>query len=227
MNFLSVPQGEKVTALVSYGDAEAKNAFLVMATKAGVIKKTSLEDFGNVRRSGIIALKLKGEDALQWATLSAGEDEIIMVTTTGQSIRFKEKDVRAMGRAAAGVGAIRLKKGDVVAGLDIIRKSEGGAKEKLLVVMARGYAKQTPLKEYKVQRRGGGGIKTAHVTPKTGRVMAAQVVTGEEEEVLAFSSKGQALRTKLADIRVAGRATQGVRIMNLEENDTLIGLVCL
>ncbi len=227
LNFLSVPQGEKVTALVSYGDAEAKNAFLVMATKAGVIKKTSLEDFGNVRRSGIIALKLKGEDALQWATLSAGEDEIIMVTTTGQSIRFKEKDVRAMGRAAAGVGAIRLKKGDVVAGLDIIRKSEGGAKEKLLVVMARGYAKQTPLKEYKVQRRGGGGIKTAHVTPKTGRVMAAQVVTGEEEEVLAFSSKGQALRTKLADIRVAGRATQGVRIMNLEENDTLIGLVCL
>jgi DNA gyrase subunit A len=227
MNFLSIPQGEKVTALVAYSDEAAKDAFLMMATKGGVIKKTPLLDFENVRRSGIIALKLKGDDALRWATLSSGADEVIVVTTHGQSIRFKEKDVRAMGRSAGGVSAIRLKKGDGVAGLDIIRKSEGDAKEKLLVVMARGYAKQTPLKEYKVQRRGGGGIKTANVTEKTGRVMAATIVTGAEEEVLAFSSKGQALRTKLSDIRVAGRATQGVRIMNLESDDTLIGLVCL
>lgn len=227
LNFLSIPQGEKVTALVAYGNEEAKDAFLMMATKGGVVKKTALKDFENVRRSGIIALKLKGGDTLQWATLSSGADEVIMVTTLGQSIRFKEKDVRAMGRTAGGVSSIRLKKGDVIAGLDIIRKSEGNAKEKLLVVMARGYAKQTPLKEYKVQRRGGGGVKTANVTEKTGRVMAATIVTGAEEEVLAFSSKGQALRTKLADIRVAGRATQGVRIMNLEEHDVLIGLVCL
>ncbi|MFH0806666.1 MAG: DNA gyrase subunit A [Candidatus Brennerbacteria bacterium] len=227
LNFLSIPQGEKVTALVAYSDEEAKDAFLMMATKSGIIKKTPLLDFANVRRSGIIALKLKGDDALRWATLSSGSDECILVTARGQSIRFKEKDVRAMGRSAGGVGAVRLKKGDEVAGLDIIRKSEGGAKEKLLVVMSRGYAKQTPLKEYKVQKRGGGGIKTANVTEKTGHVMAATIVTGEEEEVLAFSSKGQALRTKLSDIRVAGRATQGVRIINLESGDTLIGLVCL
>lgn len=229
LNFLSVPQGETVTALVAYGDDEAKDAFLVMATTHGVIKKTPLEDFGNVRRNGIIALKLKTEDALRWATLSSGSDEIILVTATGQSIRFKEKDVRPMGRTAGGVGAVRLKKGDEVAGLDIIRVSQKSEvkNQKLLVVMAKGYAKQTPLKEYKVQRRGGGGVKTANVTEKTGRVMAATIVTGEEEEVLAFSSKGQALRTKLADVRVAGRATQGVRMMNLEAGDTLIGLVCL
>lgn len=246
LNFLSIPQGEKVTALVAYGEAEANppagGAFLVMATKRGVIKKTPLEDFGNVRRSGIIALKLKGEDALQWATLSSGSDEFILATALGQSIRFKEKDVRSMGRSAGGVQAIKLRrspkarsrvsteasgKGDEVAGLDIIRKQEGDAKEKLLVVMARGFAKQTPLKEYKVQRRGGGGIRTAKVTEKTGRVMAALIVTGEEEEVLAFSSKGQALRTKLSTVRVAGRATQGVKIMNLEAGDTLVGLVCL
>jgi DNA gyrase subunit A len=226
LNFLTIPQGETVTALVAYGAAEAKDAFLVMATKGGIIKKTSLKDFENVRRSGIIALKLKDGDALRWATLSSGADEVILVSALGQSIRFKEKDVRPMGRTAGGVGAIRLKGGDEVAGLDIIRKSAGDAKEKLLVVMSHGFAKQTPLKEYKVQRRGGGGIRTARVTEKTGRVMAATIVA-EEEEVLAFSSKGQALRTKLSDIRVAGRATQGVRIMNLESSDTLIGLVCL
>ncbi|MDP3974970.1 MAG: DNA gyrase subunit A [Candidatus Jorgensenbacteria bacterium] len=231
LNFLSIPQGEKVTALVAYGDEEASppagGAFLVMATKGGVIKKTPLADFENVRKSGIIALKLKGEDALQWATLSSGSDEFILVTALGQSIRFKEKDVRSMGRSAGGVGAMRLKKGDAVAGLDIIRKQEGGAKEKLLVVLSHGFAKQTPLKEYKVQRRGGGGIRTAKVTEKTGHVMAALIVTGEEEEVLAFSSKGQALRTKLSTVRIAGRATQGVKIMNLEAGDTLIGLVCV
>ncbi|MBI2278743.1 MAG: DNA gyrase subunit A [Candidatus Brennerbacteria bacterium] len=229
LNFLSVPQGEKITALVAYDEAGAQGKFLAMATKGGVIKKTPLGDFANVRRSGLAALNLKNGDALQWATLSSGTDEFILVTAQGASIRFKEKDVRPMGRSAGGVGAVRLKKGDEVAGLDIISAGEKSEikNQKLLVVMSRGYAKQTPLKEYKVQRRGGGGIKTANVTEKTGRVMAAIIVSGEEEEVLAFSSKGQALRTKLADIRIAGRATQGVRIMNLEAGDTLIGLVCL
>ncbi|MEI6479573.1 MAG: DNA gyrase subunit A [bacterium] len=228
-NFLTIPPSEKICSIVSYSDKQEKNSvnkFLVMATQGGVIKKTPVTDFANVRRSGIIALKLKADDSLQWAAFSGGEDEIILVTSNGQSIRFKEKDVRAMGRTAAGTKAARLKKGDVVAGFDIIPKGTSNDTQ-FLVVMAHGFAKQTPLKDYKTQKRGGGGIKTAKITEKTGKVIAARIISDEVEEVLAFSSKGQALRTKLADIRVAGRATQGVKIMNLDSGDSLMGIVCL
>ncbi len=229
-NFLTIPPAEKIVSIVSYADGTDKEKgapkFLVMATREGIIKKTPLSDFASVRRTGIIALKLKGEDSLQWAAFSTGSDEIILVTALGQSIRFKESDVRPMGRTAAGTRAVRLKKGDVVAGFDIIphgTKSDAP----FLVVMANGYAKQTPLKDYKAQRRGGGGIKTAKITEKTGRVIAARIIGEDTEEAIAFSSKGQALRTKLSDIRVAGRATQGVKIMNLDKGDSLIGIVCL
>jgi DNA gyrase subunit A len=131
-----------------------------------------------------------------------------------------------MGRTAAGTKAARLKKGDVVAGFDIIPKGTSNDTQ-FLVVMAHGFAKQTPLKDYKTQKRGGGGIKTAKITDKTGKVIAARIIPEDIEEVLAFSAKGQALRTKLADIRVAGRATQGVKIMNLDKGDSLMGIVCL
>ena len=228
-NFLTIPPDEKIISIVSYADKREKddaNKFLVMATQGGVIKKTSLSDFANVRRSGIIALKLKGNDSLQWAAFSGGADEIILVTANGQSIRFKETDVRAMGRTAAGTKAARLKKGDVVAGFDIIPKGTSNDTQ-FLVVMAHGFAKQTPLKDYKTQKRGGGGIKTAKITDKTGKVIAARIILKDIEEVLAFSAKGQALRTKLSDIRVAGRATQGVKIMNLDKGDSLMGIVCL
>lgn len=227
-NFIEVPPNEKITAAVAYDRSTA--GFLIMITKDGLIKKTSLKDFESVRRTGIIALKLKEDDLLQWVRLSTGSDEILLVTAEGQAIRFKEKDVRSMGRTAAGIKAMRLRKGDAVAGADIIRKaSQGaaGAKERVLAIMSKGFAKQTPLNEYKVQKRGGGGIKTAKVTDKTGRVIATNIVTDETEELIAFSSKGQAIRTHLKDVRVAGRATQGVRIMNIEEGDALIGIVCL
>ncbi|MFA6365001.1 MAG: DNA gyrase subunit A [Candidatus Paceibacterota bacterium] len=230
-NFLTIPPVERICSIVSYSDKADKEKgtsmkFLVMATQGGIIKKTPLSDFANVRRSGIIALKLKGDDSLQWAAFSGGDDEIILVTSNGQSIRFKEKDVRPMGRTAAGTKAVRLKKGDHVAGFDIIPKGTEG-KTQFFVVMAHGFAKQTPLKDYKTQKRGGGGIKTAKITDKTGSVIAAHVIQEGIEEAIAFSSKGQVLRTKLSDIRVVGRATQGVKIMNLEKGDDLIGIVCL
>ncbi len=226
-NFLEIPQGETITALISYGALD--RGFLLMATAEGLMKKTPLQDFSNVRRTGIIALTLKGNDLLKWVRLTSGTDEVVLATAEGQSIRFREKDVRSMSRAASGIHAIRLRKGDLVAGLDIIRKADVGARgvTKLLVITDRGFAKQTPLNEYKVQRRGGGGIRTAKVTEKTGKVIAAHIVHGNVEEVLAFSSKGQALRTPLKDIRTAGRATQGVRIMNLGKGDHLIGIICL
>ncbi|MDI6734330.1 MAG: DNA gyrase subunit A [Patescibacteria group bacterium] len=233
-NFLTIPPQEKISAIVSYSQKEAQSSgkeqkFLVMATKNGLVKKTPLKDFDNIRKTGIIAINLKTDDLLKWTKLSSGDDQIIVVSAFGQSIRFKEKDVRGTGRTAAGTKGIRLKKGDFVSGLDIIKKEQAENQKdlKLLIIMNRGFAKQTPLKEYKIQRRGGGGIKTAKVTDKTGSVIAAHIVSGGNEEVLAFSSKGQALRTNLNDVRLAGRATQGVKIMNLEKDDTLIGVVCL
>ena len=229
-NFLEIPSDEKVSAIVSYAannGAGATDGYLVMATKYGVIKKTSLEDFSNVRRSGLIAINLQKQDELKWVKLSSGKDEIILATTKGQAIRFKESQLRSMGRNASGVRAIRLKKDDFVAGLDIIKESkEQKVKSKLLVVTENGFAKQTPLKEYKVQSRGGQGIKTSKITSKTGAIINAKIIT-DEEELLALSIKGQIIKTKISDIRTAGRATSGVRIMRLKEGDKVAGIVCL
>lgn len=226
-NFLEIPQTERVSAMISYPE-KLDTAFLVMATKEGVIKKTALKDFANVRRTGIIAISLHDNDVLQWAKLSSGNSNILITTEEGQAIRFKEKDVRPMGRTAAGIKAIKLKKKDLVAGMDIYEDSkEAKAKHpRLLVVMSNGYGKQTPLDEYKIQGRGGSGIKTANVTEKTGKIMTAHIVNDDTEEIVAFSAKGIAIKTSQKDVRVLGRSTQGVRIMNLESGDHLIGVVC-
>src|SRR6185437_5498320 len=178
----------------SKGSKSAEKKYLMMMTKQGNIKKTPLADFENIRRNGIIAINLKKGDQLKWAKLTGGSDEAILATRQGQSIRFNEKLVRPMGRTAAGVRAIKLKKQkDEVAGLDIIIKVEDA---RLMVVMENGFAKQTPLKEYKSQGRGGSGIKTADITPKTGPVVSAHVLTAETE-VFALSAKGQMIRTEL------------------------------
>ncbi len=221
-NFLEIPAEEKVSAVISYGKND--KGYLVMATKDGLIKKTRLGDFENVRRNGIIAIKLKKGDQLNWVELSSGSDDIVITTEKGQGIRFKESQIRAMGRTASGVRGIRLKNGDHVSSLDIIRKDLNNAR--LLTVMAHGYGKQTPIKEYKVQGRGGSGVKAAKITPKTGALMAAYLVS-EETELFALSLKGQIIRTSLDSVRMASRATQGVRIMNLESGDSLIGVICL
>ena len=199
-----------------------------MVTKHGIIKKTSLEEFANIRRTGIVAVGLKKGDALRWVELSGGKDEMLITTRKGQAIRFKESQVRSMGRGAAGIRAIGLKSGDEVAGFDIISEAEVGeaAKLKVLVVMANGFAKQTALKAYKVQNRGGTGIRTAKITPKTGELIASEVVSGETE-ILALSAKGQVIRTALSDVRTTGRDAQGVRIMRLKSGDRLAGVIVI
>ncbi len=222
-NFLEIPSNEKVSAIISYRADKNKDSYVVLATTKGVVKKTELEKFGNVRRSGIIAINLDKKDALRWAKLVGGDEEIIITTTSGRSIRFKESDVRAMGRSAAGVKGISLKDGDVVSSFDVI---DPKVEANLLVVMGNGYAKQTALKEYKVQKRGGTGILTAKVTDKTGKLVASHVII-KETELLALSKRGQILKTTIKSIRKAGRATQGVRIINLRKGDKLIGAVCL
>lgn len=230
-NFLELPTDESVNALVTYsgkGVRKAKGSdCLVMVTKRGLIKKTKLEDFENIRRTGIIAISLKKGDSLRWVKLSGGSDQVILTTKLGQSIRFKESQIRAMGRTASGVRAIRLKKDDEVAGFDII-KSEGAKEtpDRLLVVMSNGFAKQTSLKEYKVQSRGGSGIKTAKITPKTGSLVSAHIVR-EEKEIFALSQKGQMIRTSLESVRTTGRSAQGVKIMNIKAGDKLAGTVII
>ncbi len=222
-NFLELPSDEHVNAIVNYSSKKEPKKYLIMVTKQGLIKKTPLTDFENIRRNGIIAMKLKKGDALKWAKLTTGNDQVILATRQGQSIRFDEKQARPMGRTAAGVRAIKLKKqNDEVAGFDIIK----GDDAMFLIVMEHGFAKQTSLKEYKKQARGGSGIKTAEVTPKTGVVISAHIITGEKE-IFALSAKGQMIRTELSAVRKTGRSAQGVRIMNLNSGDRLAGTVTI
>ena len=228
-NFLEIPPEEAANAIVSYrggvlGKKEA-GQFIVMVTEKGLVKRTPLKDFANVRRNGIIAITLKKGDSLRWVKFSSGGDEILVTTGLGQSIRFKETDARLMGRTAAGVAGIRLKGSDTVSSMDVVAKDK--AKEgRLLVVTQNGFGKHTALSQYKVQKRGGSGVKTAEVTAKTGPVVSAHIVT-TEEELFAISAKGQTIRTDLKTVRVAGRATQGVKIMTLNPGDKVAGTICL
>ncbi len=225
-NFLEIKPNEKIAALIAYNQNSFKEGYLIFVTKFGLIKKTSLSQFKNVRKTGILAIKLKENDQLADVQLSTGNDEIIMVTQKGFGIRFKEKEIRPMSRNASGITGIRLTKNDFVAGFDIINneiKNNG----LLLVATSRGFAKKTSLKEYKIQKRGGKGLIAAKIDEKTGLIVGLKVINQAFEEIIAFSLKGQALRTFIKDIRETGRATKGVKIMNLEKEDEIIGLVCL
>jgi DNA gyrase subunit A len=233
VNFLEISSEEKILSILAIGENDKiqEIRYLVMVTKSGIIKKTELSEFDNVRRSGLIAINLKKGDALTEVKKSAGEDEIILVTKKGQSIKFKEKKIRGMGRTASGVRGMRLKKGDEVIGMDVIKsqilslKSQK-LKEYLLVVTENGYGKRTDLKEYKLQGRGGSGIKTAKITSKIGDLIASMVLTSEED-LIAISQKGQVIRIKINQITKLGRATQGVRIMKLEQGDKVASVICI
>ena len=196
-----------------------------MLTKSGVVKKTLAKNFSDVRRSGIIAINLSKDDELVSASFVEKGDTVVVVTKKGQSIHFKEIDIRAMGRTAAGVRAIKLGKQDEVVGIDIAKKDLKDIQ--LLVITKNGYGKKTPLKEYKVQKRGGSGIKTAKITPKTGELMSSKLVTDVEEEIISISKKGQVIRIDIEEIPTLGRQTQGVRIMKLRDGDSIVSLICL
>ncbi len=229
MNFLALEAGEKVTsALAMPKELKNSNLSVVMVTAEGVAKKVAAESFHDVRRSGIIAIKLHTGDQLISVSFVEQGDDVIVVTTKGQSIRFKEADVREMGRNAAGVSGIRLDKGDSVVGADIVKKVKvEGVSPTLMVVMSNGYGKKTDVKEYKVQKRGGSGIKTAQVTPKTGQVIIAKVIIDNEAELVAMSKKSQVIRVDIKEIPSLGRQTQGVRVMKLRDGDALASAVSL
>jgi DNA gyrase subunit A len=225
-NFLEISPNEKILSLISLGKEDQKKnlKYLFFATKNGIIKKTPLEDFRNVRKTGLVAIRLKKGDVLVGCQKSTGGDEIILATKNGQAIRFRERDVRPMGRTASGVKGIRLRKGDELVGMKVIR--EGLKDGYLLVISENGFGKRTDLKEYRIQKRGGGGIKTAKVTSKTGQIAVIEILE-DQTELITISKKGKVLKTKISSIPKLSRSTQGVRIMNLEEKDKVASATCL
>ncbi len=226
MNFLHLQADEKITSILPMPkDVKDSDLSLVMITMKGVVKKTEAKGFHDVRRNGLIAIKLHEGDELISAEFVDKGDDIILTTSKGQSVRFKESDARAMGRSAAGVTGMKLAKGDFVVGASIIKKGEKDAT--LFVMSENGFGKKTDLDEYKVQKRGGSGIKTMKITDKTGGLIVSKVLSGEQQEIVAISQNGQVIRVEASEIPSLGRQTQGVRIMKLREGDKIASFTCL
>ncbi|MCK5481896.1 MAG: DNA gyrase subunit A, partial [Gammaproteobacteria bacterium] len=228
VNFLQLGSGEKVTSVLPL-DKIAHAKYLFFATEKGLVKKVKLDAFDNVRRSGLIAIKIKPEDKLIWAKPTGGKDQIQLITSHGQAIRFMEKDVRDMGRTASGVHGIRLKSDDLVIGMGVIDSDKEKQKNyQILTIMGQGFGKRTVLGLYKVQGRGGSGIKTAKVTAKTGNIVNAFVVnyeTMKDKDTIIISEKGQVIRMSFKSINKTGRDTQGVRLMRFKNKDDKVACV--
>ncbi|WP_248929336.1 DNA gyrase subunit A [Paenibacillus hamazuiensis] len=212
INLIQIEQGETINAVIPVESFDS-DKFLFFATRNGIVKKTPLDDYSNIRKGGLIALSLREDDDLIGVKLTDGKQSIIMGTKEGISIHFPEEDVRPMGRAATGVKGIQLSEGDVVIDMDVSDEANT-----VLIVTSKGFGKRTPVSEYRMQTRGGKGIKTLNVTPKNGHVVALKVVS-EDEDLMAITAMGTIIRTSMAGISVMGRNTQGVRIINIREED--------
>lgn len=190
-----------------------------MCTIRGVVKKTPFEQYQNVRSTGLIAIRLDDGDELKWTRVTTGENEVIISTSQGQAIRFHEKDARPMGRASRGVRGIRLRAGDHVIGMDIVQDDSY-----VFVISQFGYGKRTKVNQFTAHKRGGVGIRSAVVNTKTGPLIGVKTLTGDEQEVIIISTNGQTIRLGLKNIPALGRATQGVRIMRLNDGDSVASL---
>ncbi|MFA5248287.1 MAG: DNA gyrase subunit A [Patescibacteria group bacterium] len=230
VNFLQLLSEEKITSTLPL-DKISTAEYLFFATEKGLVKKVKLEAFANVRRSGLIAIKINSDDKLIWAKPTTGEDDIQLITAEGQSIRFSESEVREMGRNAAGVRGIRLRENDIMVGMGVIcTDKEKIKKYQVLTIMARGFGKRTPLALYKEQGRGGSGLRTAHVSEKTGKITNAFVVNAEnmmEKDLVIISEKGQVIRLPFKQVNELGRDTQGVRVMRFKEPDDQVACITL
>ena len=222
VNLLNMHPDEKVTAIIKQSE-EGGKGYLFMATKKGTIKKTAMKEYMNLRANGMITMKLEAGDELKWVQETTGANDVVISTSAGQAVRFNEQDVRAMGRSAKGVRGIRLRPKDEIVGMDVIQDRG----QKLLVVSANGYGKATVAENLPVHKRGGVGIKVAAITAKTGPLVAVHTLDPVAKEVIMMSTKGQAIRVAVKEIPTLGRATQGVRIMRLNDGDTVasIGIV--
>lgn len=212
INLIQIEQDEMVSAVIPVEDF-GTDKYLFFATKRGVVKKTPIGDYVNIRKVGLIAITLREDDELIGVKLTDGQQEIIMGTSQGMSIRFSEKDVRSMGRGATGVKGITVGKNDVVIDMDIVQDSED-----VLIVTAKGYGKRTPMSEYRSQTRGGKGIKTLNVTEKNGQIVGLKVVR-DDEDLMIITALGTLIRTSIDGISQMGRNTQGVRLINIRDED--------
>ena len=212
VNLLMLAGGEKISAVIPIANF-ADGKYLLMATKHGIIKKTALNEYIAVRKTGLIGITLKEEDELIDVRLTDGEDNVVLVTRQGMCITFGEKDVRPMGRVSQGVIGIRLDEGDCVIGMESIIN---GSKATLLAITENGFGKRTELDEYRIQTRGGKGVTTYKITQKTGELVGIRIAT-DEEDVMIITDTGTIIRLRVADISILGRSTQGVTLMRTNE----------
>jgi len=236
-NYLNLNPQEKVIVLLNYTpkQSDSSSGYLLMATERGIVKKSLLKEYKNIRRGGIIALKLIKDDKLIGAALCDKEDEVILITNKGQSIRFSEKETRAMSRSASGVIGIKLSDNDRVVSLIVVRQKIEKVKQprstslrgkQIFVISENGFGKRTNLQEYRKQKRGGHGTKTMKITSKTGDLIKSCLIK-EEESLMAVSQKGQIIKAPIVSISVLRRSTQGVRIMKLDKEDKISGITLL
>ncbi|MEX0621589.1 MAG: DNA gyrase subunit A [Candidatus Woykebacteria bacterium] len=218
VNLINLEQSEAVTSILAITkNAKAGSAYLFMATRGGIVKKTSVKDFEHIRKSGMIAIRLNSGDELAWVKLTNGSDEILMVTKAGMSIRFSEKNVRPMGRATAGVMGIRLKSHDIIITMD--KSVKGG---ELVVVTERGFGKRSKIKDWPVQNRAGIGVKAAELTTRNGNLVAAKVINQKDQQLILTSKKGQVIKLPIKDIPVLTRQTQGVILIRFSDKADLV-----
>lgn len=214
INLIQIEQGETINAVIPVQEFDAEH-FLFFATRQGVVKKTPLDDYVNIRKVGLIAISLREDDDLIGVKLTDGNQEIIMGTAQGMSIRYSEQDVRSMGRSATGVKGIQLDDNDTVIDMDVIVPDKD-----ILIVTSKGYGKRTPVADYRIQNRGGKGIKTLNVTDKNGPIVSLKVVENDED-LMIMTASGTMIRTSMEGISTMGRNTQGVKLINTREDDTV------
>ena len=220
INLIQIEPGETINAVIPIESFDP-DLYLFFATKQGIVKKTPLDDYSNIRKVGLIAINLREDDELISVKLTDGSREIIMGTSQGMSIRFPEQEVRPMGRSATGVKGIQLEEGDSVIDMDVVDPEQD-----VLIVTAKGYGKRTPASEYRTQSRGGKGIKTLNITEKNGSVVSLKMVA-DDEDLMIMTSAGTLIRTSIAGISTMGRNTQGVKLINIREDDAVSTVTCV
>ena len=220
VNLLSLDAGEKISAVIPISDFE-DSKYLLMATKNGLIKKTPLQEYNSSRKTGLLAITLKDDDELIDVRLTDGQDNVVLVTEKGLCITFDEKDVRPVGRSAQGVLGIRLDEDDTVIGMESILSNNKGVT--LLAITENGFGKRTELDEYRVQNRGGRGVITYKITPKTGNIVGIRMAK-EDDDVMLITNSGTIIRINVKDVSILGRATQGVTLMRTNENEKVVSI---
>jgi DNA gyrase subunit A len=226
-NLLNTESGETISSILTYNPQQKENKeFVMLATKKGEVKKTNLKEFANIRKSGIIAIKIASDDSLTWARFTSGSDEVLLVTSNGKIICFNESQIRATGRSSMGVRGIKLITSDTVVGVDVIAEADKSAN--LLVIAENGLGKKTKVDAFKNQNRGGQGVRVANINDKTGQIVYSAVLPHDGKEIIMTSQKGQVVKIDIQSIPLLSRNAQGVILMRFSKsNDKVAAATCV